>query len=307
MTADMATTSTATDSAPLARQLILDETKLRSQLLVHLARASEAAETSASDPDLARGVHEVRKAARRVRAIAELVSEGLARRELRGVTNAIRAARHALGPARDHVVASHLVGGLALDEAVREAAKVVVTTASIDAPSSEATRAALGESAAVVVRQADAVKAVLPERLTFALLVAGVQRVYRRARRARKAARTSKRAFHAWRRRSKELAYQLDVLGDLASERLAKLREAIKDLSDGQRDAVDLLMLRDFVRANRDRVDPDTIAMVLEALGTQLRPLLSEVRKSGEGAFSQKPRQLGRAACRDAVVGVAHA
>lgn len=303
----MATTTSAIESGPLPRQLLLDETKLRSQLLVHLARASDAARDGAANADLARGVHEVRKAARRVRAIAELVSEALSRRELRSVTSAIRGARHALGPVRDHVVATHLVAQLALDEGVREAAKLVIGAAALDAPSPEATRATLEESAAIVVAQADAVKEALPERLTFALLVAGVQRVYRRARRCRKAAKRSKHAFHAWRRRSKELAYQLDVLGDLTSDRLAKLRSALADISDGQRDAVDLLMLRDFTRANRDRVDPDVVEMVLEALGAQLRPLLADVRRAGKAAFAQKPRPLGRSACRDATVGIAHA
>jgi CHAD domain-containing protein len=299
--------ATTTESTPLARQLVLDETKLRSQLLVHLSRASDAAKGGAANHDLARGVHEVRKAARRVRAIAELVSEALSRRELRGVTDAIRGARHVLGPARDHAVAAHLVAQLTLDEPVREAAKLVVVAAALDAPSAEDTRVALEASAAAVVAQAEAVREALPERLTFALLVAGVQRVYRRARRAHKAAKRSKRAFHAWRRRSKELTYQLDVLGDLTSERLAKLRSALGDIADGQRDAVDLLMLRDFVRAHRDRVDPDAVDLVLEALGTQLRPLLADVRRAAKGAFSQKPRPLGRSACRDATVGVAHA
>jgi CHAD domain-containing protein len=303
----MATTTTPSESAPLARQLVLDETKLRSQLLVHLSRASDAAKGGAANADLARGVHEVRKAARRVRAIAELLSEALSRRELRSVTNAIRGARHTLGPARDHAVAAHLVGQLSLDEPVREAAKLVVQAAALDAPSAEETRTALEESAAIVAAQAEVVKEALPERLTFALLVTGVQRVYRRARRARKAAKRSKRAFHAWRRRSKELAYQLDVLGDLSSDRLSKLRAALGDVADGQRDAVDLLMLRDFTRAHRDRVDPDAVDLVLEALGTQIRPLLGDVRRAGKAAFSQKPRPLGRSACRDATVGVAHA
>jgi len=280
--------------------LVDASSQLRNRLIQQLQRAADGAAASAAHPDLATGVHEVRKAARRVRAIAELVREAVSRRDRRGVRDAIADARHVLGPARDHAVVAHILPHLVLDEPVREAGKLVLNAAAIDAPSSEATREALGESAATVVSQAQALERALPETLAFETLVEGVQWVYGRARRARKSAKRSKRMFHTWRRRTKELMYQLDVLGDLAGPRLTELRSALDEIAHAQRDAVDLLMLRSFARAHRDLVDRDASKLLTDALDAQLRPLLADVRRAGKAAFRQSPRKLARSACRHA-------
>jgi hypothetical protein len=296
--------ATSVESPPpsRARTLVLDESRLHAQVIEHLTRAADAARKGAANPDLTTGVHEVRKAARRVRAIAELAREGLARGDLRSACDALRHARHVLGPARDHAVAAHIVPQLVLDAPAREAAKLVLDAAAVDLPSSEATREALSESAETVIAQVEALKAALPDSLTFEMLVDGVKTVYGRARRAREAAKRSRRAFHAWRRRSKELGYQLDVLGDAAGPRISALRGGLRDVARAQRDVVDLLMIRDFVRSHRDLVARDTVALLLDTLDAQLRPLLKDVRRAGKAAFREKPRRLARSACRDVTV-----
>jgi CHAD domain-containing protein len=305
----MATTITpqAESNPSRSRVLVVDESQLRARIVDHLTRAAEAARSAAANPDLARGVHEARKAARRVRAIAELVGDDvLSQRERRRMRDAVRHARHALGPARDHVVAAHIIPQLTLDEPAKEAAKLVLHAAAMDAPSAETTRHGLAEAAEIVAAQVELLKNALPPVVSFATLVDGVQLVYGRARRARQQAKGNKRSFHVWRRRSKELAYQLDVLGDAAGERLSELGKAVDEVAHAQRDAVDLLMIRGFVRAHRDLVDREAVNLLIDTLDAQLRPLLKDVRRAGKAAFKQKPRQLGRSACRDATVGVTH-
>jgi CHAD domain-containing protein len=291
----MATTTTQTESTPSrTRILVPDETQLRARIVDHLTRAGEAARSAASHPDLATGVHEARKAARRVRAIADLVGDLLSQRERRRMRDAIRHARHALGPARDHVVAAHIIPQLTLDEPAKEAAKLVLHAATIDAPDSESTRNGLGEAANAVAAQVELLTNALPPTLSFETIITGVKSVYGRARRARQQAKGSKRAFHAWRRRSKELAYQLDVLGDAGGERLVELAKAIDEVAHAQRDAVDLLMVRGFVRAHRHLVDDAAVTLLIDALDVQLRPLLKDVRRAGKAAFRDKPRRLER-------------
>ncbi|MDQ3336443.1 MAG: CHAD domain-containing protein [Myxococcota bacterium] len=303
----MATTTTQTESDPSrSRVLVLDESQLRARIVDHLIRARDAARTAAAHPDLATGVHDARKAARRVRAIADLVGDVLSQRERRRMHDAIRQARHALGPARDHVVAAHIIPRLMLDEPAKEAAKLVLHAATVDAPGSEETRNGLAEAASAVVAQVELLINALPPVLTFATVMDGVKSVYGRARRARQQAKGSKRAFHAWRRRSKELAYQLDVLGDAGGERLVELSKAVNEVARAQRDAVDLFMVRGFVRAHRHLVDIDAATLLIDALDAQLLPLLKDVRRAGKAAFKQKPRKLVRSACRDASVGVVH-
>src|SRR5512139_850751 len=103
----MATMTTAPEVLPSRPQaLVLDESKLRHTLVTHLARAVEQARAAVTDPDLVTGVHELRKAARRVRAIVELARELVARRDRRRMRDALRDARRVLGAARDHAVAA---------------------------------------------------------------------------------------------------------------------------------------------------------------------------------------------------------
>lgn len=298
----MATTHSESNPSR-SRVLVIDESQLRARIVDHLTRAGDAARSAAAHPDLARGVHEARKAARRVRAIADLVGDVLSQRERRRMRDAIRHARHALGPARDHVVAAHIIPQLSLDEPAREAAKLVLDAANIDAPSSESTRNGLGEAATAIAAQVELLANALPPALPFATIVDGVKAVYGRARRARKQAKGSKRAFHAWRRRSKELAYQLDVLGDAGGARLVELATAVDEVAHAQRDAVDLLMVRGFVRAHRHLVDDDAVSLLIDALDAQLHPLLKDVRRAGKAAFRDKPKRLRRAALAS---GIAH-
>ena len=293
----MSTTTTPHDLKPSRpRVVVLDDALLRPTIIEQLSDAADAARSAASNPDLAKGVHEARKATRRVRAIADLVRESLSRRDRRSVRDALRHARHALGPARDHAVAAHLIPRLALDEPAKEAGRLVLHAAALDMPGVEATRQALAECADVVAAQVEVLRSALPDVLVLSSLVDGVQAVYRKARQARKGAKRSKRAFHAWRRRSKELAYQLDVLGDFSNERLGELRAALKDVSDGQRDVVDLLMIRSFARVYREVVDRAAVELLVEALDAQIKPMQKDVRRAGKPVFRRKPRALARGA-----------
>src|SRR5438093_1585963 len=87
-------------------------------------------------------------------------------------------------------------------------------------------------AATAAAAQVEALEAALPPTIAWSDVERGVRAVYDEARSARKAARRSKRAFHTWRRRSKELTYQLELLAGYAGPHLAELYREIQGATD---------------------------------------------------------------------------
>ena len=112
-----------------------------------------------------------------------------------------------------------------------------------------------------------------------------VYRVYREARDARKAAKNNQLAFHAWRRRTKELSYQLEALAGIDPSKVAEVHHEIEQASDAQGPIVDVIMVRTLVRGDRQLRD---------ALDLQLVPMMKETRKASRAAFRTKARAFGK-------------
>ena len=277
-------------------QVMNNDSELRRALVAEFANAAEAArEASASvERGPADAVHSYRKALRRARAVLALVSRALPKSERRAVRRALREARRALGAARDHAVAPETLAGLPLDPIVRETAGAIVRTATdAMAPAAEI-KQLLAEGAARTAAQVEALEAALPAGVPWSVVAKGVRSTYDDARRARKAAKRSKRSFHTWRRRSKELGYQLELLANLAGPHVNELHREIEGATDPQGPAVDLIMLRDFVDTYSQGVSPDSLDPLVDAIDAQLDELASAARKAGKTAFAKKPRRFAR-------------
>ena len=277
-------------------QVMNNDSELRRALVAEFAAAAEAArEASASvERGAAEAVHSYRKALRRARAVLALVSRALPKSERRAVRRALREARRSLGAARDHVVAPETLAGLPLDPIVRETAAAIVRTASDSIAPAAEIKQLLAEGAARTAAQVEALEAALPAGVPWSVVAKGVRSTYDDARRARKAAKRSKRAFHTWRRRSKELGYQLELLANLAGPHVNELHREIEGATDPQSPAVDLIMLRDFVDTYSQGVSPDGLDPLVDAIDAQLDELASAARKAGKTAFEQKPRRFAR-------------
>ncbi|HTR50816.1 MAG TPA: CHAD domain-containing protein [Kofleriaceae bacterium] len=277
-------------------QVMNNDSELRRALVAEFANAAEAArEASASvERGPADAVHSYRKALRRARAVLALVSRALPKSERRAVRRALREARRALGAARDHAVAPETLAGLPLDPIVRETAGAIVRTATdAMAPAAEI-KQLLAEGAARTAAQVEALEAALPAGVPWSVVAKGVRSTYDDARRARRAAKRSKRSFHTWRRRSKELGYQLELLANLAGPHVNELHREIEGATDPQGPAVDLIMLRDFVDTYSQGVSPDSLDPLVDAIDAQLDELASAARKAGKTAFAKKPRRFAR-------------
>jgi CHAD domain-containing protein len=273
-----------------------NDADLRHALVAEFAATAAAARDAAGSVDrgAAAAVHAYRKALRRARAVLELVSRALPKSERRAVRRALREARRALGSARDHAVAPETLGRLPLGDVERATAKAIVDAAAeAMAPVSEI-KQLLAEGAARAAAQVEALEAALPPTISWDVVERGVRDVYDEARRARKAAKRSKRSFHAWRRRSKELTYQLELIAGYAGVNVGEVHREIEGATDPQGPAVDLVMLRDFVRAYGEGIDGDAYDFLVAAIDTQLGDLMKSARKAGKGAFRRSPRRFAR-------------
>jgi len=278
------------------RSLIDDEAELRRVLVAEFQAAADAAREAAGNAErsAAKAVHDYRKALRRARAVLTLLGDALAKSERKAIYRALREARRALGTARDHAVAPETVKHLPLGETEQETAAAIVRAASEAMPASAEIKQLLAEGAARAAAQVEALEAALPQTVAWSAVERGVSETYRRARRARKDAKRSRRAFHSWRRRSKELSYQLDLLSGYAGLRVAELSREIDGVTDTQGPAVDLIMLRDFVRTHAGSAAPDAVDNLIAGIEAQVDDLIADSRKAGRTAFSKKPRRFAR-------------
>lgn len=291
--------ATATDLVPpTPAPLVIDELELRTAIVDELRAAARAArEASAQSSRQAKAVHEFRKALRRARAVLALVQQALPREARKAAREALRDARRAVSAARDQVVAPEAMARLALADDERELANAVLAAAAQAVPPAGDIELALAEGAARAAAEVEVVEAALPASIGWPTLIAGLEAEYRRARRARRAAKGSRRAFHSWRRRTKELAHQLDLLARYGGAKVGALRDEVAAVVDTQADAVDLIMLRDLVRAH---TQGDQHERLVAAIDHELAPQMKASRRAGRDAFRRKPAQLARRVLRAA-------
>jgi CHAD domain-containing protein len=278
------------------RSLLDDEVELRRTLIAEFQATADAARgaAAAADKNAALAVHEYRKALRRARAVLALVAHALPRSERRAVLRALREARRALGSARDHAVVPETMAAVELDEVDRSTAGSILSATDDAVPPVAEIKQLLAEGAARAAAQVEALEAALPQTLSWSVVERGVRDTYDAARRARKAAKRSNRAFHSWRRRSKELTYQLELLAGYAGSRTSELHHEVEHVTDTQGPAVDLLMLRDLVRTHASGIATAAIERLVATLDTQLDDLVADSRRAGRDTFKRKPRKFAR-------------
>jgi CHAD domain-containing protein len=278
------------------RSLVDDEVELRRTLVAEFQATADAARDAAGsvDKNPASAVHEYRKALRRARAVLALVARALPRSERRALLRALREARRALGSARDQAVVPETMAAVELDEVDRSTAGSILSATDHAVPPLAEIKQLLAEGAARTAAQVEALEAALPQTLAWSVVERGVRDTYDAARRARRAAKRSKRAFHSWRRRSKELTYQLELLAGYAGARTSELHRDLEHVTDTQGPAVDLLMLRDLVRTHASGIAPEAIDRLTTTLEAQLDDLVADSRRAGRDMFKREPGKFAR-------------
>ncbi|HEX5062264.1 MAG TPA: CHAD domain-containing protein, partial [Kofleriaceae bacterium] len=143
------------------RSILEDGIELRRMLVAEFQSAADAARDAASrvDKDAAAAVHDYRKALRRARAVLALAAGALPRSERRAILRALREARRALSPARDHAVVPDTVASVELDEVDRSTAATIISSTADSAPPQAEIKQLLAEGAARAAAQVEALEA----------------------------------------------------------------------------------------------------------------------------------------------------
>ena len=200
-------------------------------------------------------IHAVRKEIKKLRAILRLVRDSIDRGSYCKASKALREAARHLGPARDaHVTLraikdlidrfrgelpprpfGHLVQALRL-RCLKEEKRFRKQNASIRA-------------ARNLKKASRRLKRISLREKGWPALGAGLSRSYRSGRKAyrRVVARTTPENLHEWRKRVKDLWYQLRLLCGIWPEELETRAKELKALSDYLGDDHDLVMLKDTV------------------------------------------------------------
>ena len=272
-----------------------DAAALRSALVHAFEAASQDARDAVAAIDkgsASAAVHASRKALRRARAVLDLVGGALPRSERRAVKTALQEARRALSSVRDHAVAPETLARIALDDADRATANRVLASAAEAMPAAAEIKQLLAENAARAAAQAEALQAALPHDIDWEIVSAGVRETYGQARRASRAAKRSRSWFHTWRRRSKELVYQLDLIAKHAGPRLAAIHDEVSGVTDALGPAVDLIMVREFVTTYGQGVAPEALEHLRDSIDAALDDLMRSARKAARDAFRPKSKKL---------------
>ncbi|MDQ3335602.1 MAG: CHAD domain-containing protein [Myxococcota bacterium] len=271
-----------------------DPVELRAKLIAEFQATVAAAKDAAASVDRSAetAVHDSRKALRRGRAVLAMIARALPKNERRALRTALKDARRSLSMVRDHTVAPATLGSLQLEEGDRETAKRVLDSAAEALPPTAEIKQLLAEAATRAAAQAEALVASLPPSVDEDILFDGIATTYGEARYARRRAKSSKSWFHTWRRRTKELVYQLEFVAKHAGARASAIHEEIGGVSDSLGSAVDLIMLREFVETHGQGIDKGAVSQLRDAIDSNLDDAMKSARKAGSDVFSQKDKKF---------------
>ena len=275
---------------------LYDPIELRAKLIAEFQSTVQAAKDAAASVD--RGaesaVHDARKALRRARAVLAMISPALPKSERRAVRTALQDARRSLSMVRDHAVAPATAGQLELTDDDRDTAKRVLDNAAEAMPPTTEVKQLLAEAATRAAAQAEALVAALPPAVDESLVFDGIAETYGEARKARRRAKSSKSWFHTWRRRTKELVYELEFLAKHAGPRSSAIHEEIGAVSDTLGRSCDLIMLRDFVQTHGQGIGDDALDHLRDTIDERLDIEMKDARKNASEAFAQKPKKFAK-------------
>lgn len=213
-----------------------------------------ATEQARQPPHTGKHLHEFRRSIRRARALVELCRPVLHQADARSLQRQLRLALDATSALRDLDVLPRTLAKLELSKKLRKDAAeylVLLEQRRLDARGSRAP-ALISGARRIGVLPAE-LDRMLPAEISWAELEEGLARTYRRARRERKAASSAEwiEATHSWRKRTKEVSYQLELLTTDLSKKHRKLHTRYERVARRLGRVTDLLVLAEDVRATR--------------------------------------------------------
>jgi CHAD domain-containing protein len=251
------------------------------------------------DGEPATAIHDTRKDMKKLRSLLRLVRDSLGEERYRAENRRFRDAARRLSSSRDAEVKLETLSDL-LERYPDEAPRVTALRRAL-----EEERERLAGDETTLAREMDAAADVIAAggdeiadwRLghdDFDLVRAGVERAYRRGRKALRQVRESpsEEAVHEWRKRVKDLWYQLRFLHNAWPGGLKAVADEAHELSDLLGDHHDVAVLVEDARGRAP--DSPAIATLAELGERRQSELLAAALPLGERLYAEKPRQFAR-------------
>jgi CHAD domain-containing protein len=205
-----------------------------------LRYARAVARRAEVDPE--ESVHEFRKSIRRARAVVALLRPALGARSAAGLARELKRAFAETGAFRDADVLLATLRLVAVDDPALPAIEEALGR---ERARDGSVAAALEAGSRILRPLADALRVTLPESFSMDDLARGLSRSVRRVQETlTRAAESGRDAdFHEWRKRVKELRYQLEMLASSGSAALKHREKALAALAEELGETTDLILL----------------------------------------------------------------
>lgn len=247
----------------------------REIFLRQLSAASE--ELEGSNPN----VHGARKQLKRARATLRLLRPAIGD-DLYARENATaRDAARPLSAARDQDVVKETLAGLAKDFGAKASGVHIAPLPGAH----KLTAKRVAEIQAALKRSITRARAWQPEGEGWDCIAIGLRATYRRARRALRHAREDRATedLHEWRKQTKYLWHQLQILAPLAAGPVGELADEFHHLADYLGDEHDLAVLR-------DRIGDSAQASLASLIGERRGELQDKALTLGERLYADKSK-----------------
>jgi CHAD domain-containing protein len=270
---------------PLRKAVVMAFTRI-------LGAARIAARRAPGDP--VESVHDFRKSVRRARAVVSLLRSSLGKTAAAGVTGELRRAFAPTGELRDTHILLETLRKVSSDDPARDA---ILRALEEEAEGHSAPIAEVLRAGSRILQPLPHVLGVtLPRAYSMDDLARGVARGWRRTRRAlKRAASTGLDAdFHEWRKRVKELRYQVELLASTGSPELKRREKALSTLAEELGRVTDQIVLRSAVASRQERGTLPAAPDLMETIRLTIAERSRELIARGQETFAEPPAEFAR-------------
>lgn len=284
-------------------QLTRDEGLAAGLTRIATGRAEKALErlreSNAGEAETADAVHGARKDMKKLRTVLRLLRDELGSKRYKRENARFRDAARALSETRDAEVKLETLDALVEQEdewpqeafeswrKILDRDREAVTNAARDEP-------AVSEAISLIETGLEEIRGWELEGDSWKLIDAALIRTYRRGRRAMKAASRRRREadFHEWRKRAKDLWYELRLLSGAWPGPLEATAEEAHHLTELLGDHHDLALLREDLRG-RNLGEEETAALEA-AIGRRQGELAAAALPLGRRLYAERPKDFSR-------------
>ena len=270
---------------------------------IALGRADKALDELgvADEGELSATIHGVRKDLKKLRAVARLVRDELGEKRFKAENRRYRDAGRLLSESRDAEVKLETLAGLRTrfgdDFPGRDRES---WERALERERDQVGDAARGETAAqiagakkMIEKGREHILAWPLEADSWPLVGAGLSQGYRRGRRAMKDVEAKPKAenVHEWRKRAKDLWYQLRIVRNAWPGLLQESADQVHELTDLLGDHHDLAVLAGDLE-NRDGID--ALEVLRDLIDKRQKEILASAQGLGRRIYAEKPKAFQR-------------